>query len=311
VLLAAVVAGSALVVVASEGRELGVALGLVLPPPVRPRLGDPVWGALSPTTPALPASFEGLVRIPLNPTVEYDGATRADILARRGARVSEHAEALAAFGSVRWAPSPAVFGQIVDGKPWWGLVGIARRGSGEQSIEGDSEESRFIENPLLLFAPKERFAHVPHDRGAPATPLWPRARTLAWDFEHRIGLATIDAASYLEECRRLRWPDCIERRLSLRAYNVHDLGVPWFAYDAAASQRVAVRSFGKVLAEPEYIHLGGSCGHAGGCNNASPYAPDLEVVLAELPARLAVRLWRQAPRAADDPPDAWFVLVFE
>ena len=45
-----------------------------------------------------------------------------------------------------------MFGQVEDGRPWWGIEGQYFHGPGQRSIEGPSEESCFVLNPFLLVA---------------------------------------------------------------------------------------------------------------------------------------------------------------
>ena len=55
------------------------------------------------------------------------------------------------FASKDYQPSEDVFGQIEDGKPWWGLEGYAcHRGDNSYGV---SQVSRFINNPAVLISP--------------------------------------------------------------------------------------------------------------------------------------------------------------
>jgi hypothetical protein len=88
--------------------------------------------------------------IAINPTTSLCGFSRAKLYALRTKMVLQHPELV--LGTYK--PSQAVFGQIVDGKPWWGITGQFFYGSGKYSPTGDSEESRFILNPFLLASPE-------------------------------------------------------------------------------------------------------------------------------------------------------------
>jgi len=287
-----------------------VALGLVGAPSGYP-MPDAEWGPLVAAAAAPPDSSTGLRDVPLHPPSEYDGMRRSELLARRTERVREHPEALAALASKGWHPSHQVFSQITDGRPWWGLIGIANYGrSATRSIEGDSEESRFVENPLLLFAPLEVWAHSAYSVSPEPTPLWPRVTALAWDFDRRVGRATVDATSYFRDCAQREWPDCKVRQVRLTAYNAVDYGLFFYAFDRATSHGLDA-TWDHALREVEFIHTGGSCGHAGGCNNASPEVQAFLLTVRELPARLVVRLWREEPATAAQAPDAWFLLQLD
>ena len=52
----------------------------------------------------------------------------------------------------QYAPDGPTFGQLEDNKPWWGHVGRAYYGEGQNSIRGDSVQSINLLNPFLLVA---------------------------------------------------------------------------------------------------------------------------------------------------------------
>ena len=57
------------------------------------------------------------------------------------------------FYNANYEPSEEVFGQIVDGKPWWGLIScdeLNYKGDYHQRIEGDSKVSVQMNNPNAL-----------------------------------------------------------------------------------------------------------------------------------------------------------------
>src|SRR5262245_38157044 len=65
------------------------------------------------------ARVAGPVDIPIVQPADLNFKSRAQIFQMRQAEVVKHAELLR--GKYAW--SDAVFGQVVDGKPWWGLIG--------------------------------------------------------------------------------------------------------------------------------------------------------------------------------------------
>ena len=81
--------------------------------------------------------------IKLNPMIELDFKTKDDIYRIRREYVFQYPQLVQAD----YRPEESVFGQIVDNKPWWGIAGHFYYGSGKNSIEGPSEESRFIVTP--------------------------------------------------------------------------------------------------------------------------------------------------------------------
>jgi len=79
---------------------------------------------------------------------EFDFKSKAEILDWRKEAVMRHPELIQG----KYEPSDAVFGQIADRASWWGIEGEFFHDSGAKSIEGVSEESRFVLNPFLLVA---------------------------------------------------------------------------------------------------------------------------------------------------------------
>jgi len=62
----------------------------------------------------------GSIEIKLNPTKEYDGLSRSQVLSSRREVVAQEPKLYAK----PYEPSHRVFGQIEDGKPWWGIQGV-------------------------------------------------------------------------------------------------------------------------------------------------------------------------------------------
>ncbi|WKZ56098.1 MAG: hypothetical protein QY326_05005 [Bdellovibrionota bacterium] len=98
---------------------------------------------------------EGSTKISILPAEEFDGWTRAQVLERRIAEVNKHSSLLVNS----YAPAREIFGEIVDGRPWWGTLGqfllYSYDGKPQtDSIAGPSEESRQILNPFVLLWPE-------------------------------------------------------------------------------------------------------------------------------------------------------------
>ena len=92
------------------------------------------------------AKRAGPIEIPLNRPTALNFKSKAEILSLRRAAVSKMPILLRSG----YQPSEVVFGQIEDGRSWWGMDGSFVWGAGNRSLEGDSEESRFLVNPFLL-----------------------------------------------------------------------------------------------------------------------------------------------------------------
>jgi hypothetical protein len=192
---------------------------------------------------------------------------------------------------------------MADGKPWWGLLGLSFFGEGPRVFEGDSSLSRFIENPYLLVGAGEVWANVVRATDETPHPIYPRPLYLGFDAELRRGWARYDVTSFYKEGAKLGYREPRDKSLSLTALNAADLGLPYVYVDGSVSDNLGLvpRFVERVR---ENVHAG-RCSDAGDCNIVSK---GIDIALERLPARVALRLWRQAPASSADPPDVWFVL---
>jgi hypothetical protein len=94
------------------------------------------------------STLKDTLNIELQSPAELDFKSKDEVLALRREAITLYPDLM----DGNYKPSTKVFGQIVDGLPWWGILGQFYYGKGEQSIAGASEESRFILNPYLLIA---------------------------------------------------------------------------------------------------------------------------------------------------------------
>jgi hypothetical protein len=66
------------------------------------------------------------------------------------------------------------------------------------------------------------------------------------------------------------------------------------------------------FANPQFIHQGSSCGYPGGCNNMSPYTPEIDnLEIMGFPAQVIIRLWESKPASPEESPDMVFVIRFQ
>ena len=243
-------------------------------------------------------SINVMVRAPM----EFDNLTKADVLALRKEAVYRNPELIFS----RYEPFEGIFGDIVDGLPWWGIAGQFYYGQGEESIEGPSEESRFILNPYLLVAAEPCGAW---DRSQVSEELIRRqgflfycpAQQLKWEPERSYAEVTYDAS-----CVSQRNYSCF----NLIAYNARDLNLNYIYVSYEDSINISKSSRpDKPYAIPQYIHHGNSCGYPGGCNNMSPATPDIDgLSVVGFPARADIWLWKEMPESLDVTPDMIFVI---
>jgi hypothetical protein len=271
-------------------------------------------GASSQPAPAAPASVrlrvgsaaadDATLSIALHPPEEYDGWTREQVYALRRERVKLNASLVRDY-----APADAVFGLIEDGRPWWGLDGQFCLGRGEVSIEGPSEESRFVGNPFLLLGVEEgKGFHTTNPR---CRPVFPQPTSLRWDAHAAVATVTYDYSSFLKgkaEVGLMKHLDCVD----LESYNARDMGFAFARLDVPASANIApCAGSGGVVALRRFIHKGGSCGYPGGCNNASPDSPGLRFAVKAVPATAICRLWQARPISPEVAADFTFTVDLE
>ena len=247
------------------------------------------------------------VNIDLKEPIELDYKTREEVFAIRTQEVNIFSGLL----DSGYHPSLNVFGQIVDHKPWWGIEGQFCKGPGNMSIEGPSEENRFFINPYLLLGLDEGKAFW-DIAGRPCAPVFPRPVILRWSAQEAKAEVTYDISRFFRE--RARSPRNFGSYdiLELVNYNARDLGFDYIYAVAQRSSNVQPASssnlFNQAIQMKGFIHLGGSCGYPGGCNNASPYDPDVRIKITELPAVLTCELWKNKPQDLSEKPDFTFIL---
>jgi hypothetical protein len=293
----------------------GLALGGCVGPPIN--FNALALGAGAPAGP---------LAVALAPPAELDALRRADVLALRRQAVERHPDLLAA----PYRPAWTVFGQMQDGRPWWGIAGQFYYGKGERSIEGPAEEARFILNPYLLVAAELTGLSIwgsgetalvwdsgrisAADLARPDFPFYCPPANLRWQPATRRAEVTYDVTAYLAAVNR--WT---RRALTLRdatfalfAYNARDMNLNYLWLSPAESHRVRgpAESAGPAALR-QYIHTGSSCGVTGGCNNMSPHMPELEDLRIEaLPAQAVVRLWRSRPADTSTEADLTWTIHF-
>ncbi len=236
---------------------------------------------------------------------ELDFQSRKAIFNLREQRVMLYGDLL----ETPYHPSGEVFGQIRDDKPWWGIDGQFCKGPGEHSIDGMSEETRFFLNPFLLLGLDEGRTFI--STRPDCVPTYPRPRSLKWFAKEAKAEAVYDISRFFRE--RARTPEIAGYDVQdLVNYNARDMGYAYIHADFDRSQNVGrvegSRLFDQPIALQNYIHSGGSCGYPGGCNNASPYEPDLRFRIKGTPAVLTCQLWKTKPEDAAQKSDFTFVL---
>ena len=243
------------------------------------------------------------LEVPIRDPVEFDFMTRAEVLDLREQAVSQ----VPGLQLRAYRPSDQVFRQIRDNLPWWGMAGIFYYGAGEKSIDGPSEESRFLLNPYLLVA--ANFYHnwiaVPEAEVLkPGVALDCPPGELLLNPRERWGVAT-----YSANCIR----GTNNRRFDLISYNARDFNLNYIYVRYEESRNIAKEDPPTApFAISHFLHQGDSCGYPGGCNNMSPPSPEIDFLeITGFPAEVVVWLWEAEPDSVDQPPDMVFYLRFQ
>lgn len=251
------------------------------------------------------AATPGTVRVSLHPLEEFDFLPLAEIFRRRTALLRKETT----LAPQTYSPSSLVFGEMEEKKPYWGINGIFLYGPGERSIEGASEESRFILNPYLLVGVIESHAFIPRSPQFTGEDVYPRPLELELNAHDRTARVRYDVTRFFRYLKHIGSWDPDSSVLNLVAYNARDLGFNFLWVDATISPGISW--FGEPnTAAPiiQMLHTGGSCGFPGGCNNMSPADNRMLFSVAMLPAKISLKLWRDAPKSVRDEADMRYTI---
>lgn len=233
----------------------------------------------------------------------FSGLSKNEILQKRTDAVRRSI----VFGDADYTPSPAVF-QIEDGAPWIGAYEVSCNGT-DRSPDigaGASRESLGILNPELLFyvlIPSFGFKY----KGGYCSPVdYLAPYSVDYDAVARTITARIDVTSFYRK-------NGYYSVVILADANARDLG---YRYAFATQADNIVFKDGsnlstRIIATAGFYHRGGSCGKSGGCNNYSPYERGYHFNLADAPASLTVKLWKDRPSDERQPADMTYRLLFD
>jgi len=248
--------------------------------------------------------LEKSVHMAINPSIELDYKSKAEIYEIRRKYVRQYPELM----PKKYKPSDVIFGQIVDGKPWWGELGGSYYGPGENSIEGMSEESRHLANPYLLVSVDSAYSFPCSRRLVRPILTLPVALEVMWESRTKAH-AYFDVRTFRDRVLRCGFPSSQVNRLMLPAYNARDFGYNYLAVDLMQSENILPFGAAKIPQQiKQFIHMGPSCGYPGMCNNMSPHLPEWFMPYKELPAKAHIKLWKKEPKSIRDPADFVFII---
>jgi hypothetical protein len=238
--------------------------------------------------------------------------SKSEIYAIRSKYVEE-----SIFAGIDYHPSEEVFGQIVSGKKWWGLN--HHRCHKDDTTSGVSAMSRYINNPAILISPMNAYVYsnvekygnkYNHYCNAEYTKFIPYK--MSYDANSKTITATYQIHREIIDNAESFGSKDDPFYLTMIGMNGRDLGYPYIKISALhnITMKNDYNASMHVYILADYIHVGGSCGVSGGCNNISPYQAELDFRFTDLPASIEVNFWHNFPKKETQIPDIKYKMQF-
>ena len=254
-----------------------------------------------------PFGYSDEINVSVNYPVSLSYKSKKDILALRKLYVED-----SIFASPDYEPSEIVFGQIVSGKPWNSVNFCEDKKAKASIITGPSEESRFINNPTMLVAleypyrfgedPADYFCNSPENQLIPVKISYSKSKN---EIIVKYSKLPFDAStSYFYQ---------------FNGVNAHDFGYKYAYVDLSRSSlnfKFSYRANNMstdVQQFRNFIHLGSSCGHVGGCNNGSPRQifSEFNYKKGNGGGEIYIKLWKERPYDKNAPADITERIIIE
>lgn len=253
-----------------------------------------------------------IVNIEINPLESYNGKTKREMYDIRKSYVKK-----SLFYSHGYVPNEEIFGEIEDGKNWWGLEPLVCSHGDEDTTRGVSALSRFINNPDLLvqtyfpfnltyYDGVKEYCNSKFSRNIPTELFYdPKSNTITAKY-------LMSPFVYKNTVNYYGLKD-IHYPLILSGLNARDFGYEYMHINNLYNVRMLndPNAAAQVHQFRDFIHVGGSCRYNGGCNNMSPRQTELEFNITGLPAELNMKLWKKQPLLKDLNGDINFKIRFE
>ena len=257
----------------------------------------------------------GFQTIKVNPLSEYDYLTKQQIYDIRKKHVKN-----SLFPSENYSPNNAVFGSIVDNKPWWGTTRCAQldyTGDYHERIEGPSKVSAQMNNPDALVGLSLPFLPWDQDYNKEfCTGEYGKFLPLSLQYSKKDNLII---AKYKLTRKFLKFRDNVNGKttrypIQLSGLNARDFGYNYvYIYDSKNIEMFSKNDnvTDDVKKFADYIHLGGSCRYKDGCNNISPMQYDKIFTVYKLPAEINLKLWKKEPVNKYMKADMYYRIIFD
>ena len=267
-----------------------------------------------------PSETSDFIDLKINPMSDYDYLSKKEIYNIRKKYVSE-----SVFANPNYEPSEEVFGQIVDGKPWWGDIRCSElnyKGDYHERIEGDSKVSIQMNNPNVLVGLSKPYMpwSKPEDDeiyGNYCTAEYSKfiPYSLKYNKKDNLFIVTYKVPKEFLDFRYNIDGKSHRFMMQLSGLNARDFGYDYvWAFE---SNNIKFRNTGEPTVEDEvqkfqnFIHLGGSCSYKDGCNNISPMQIPLMIKVTDLPAEINLKLWKKYPANKYSKADIYYKIIFE
>ncbi len=263
------------------------------------------------------------IKIPTVPMQDFDALTRDEIIALRSQAVARVPGVIAS----PYIPSAKVYGSIGDRRPWWGLTALFLSDyypttdfGGLNAPRGVSLLSQPILNPLVLVTMwlvptgcfKEPLPSIRQENlDSLAQDAWTPPSDLIYFPAKRQAHIAYNTKPYLElwHSRGYLTSDCRTFELIFSLTNPHDLGFQYVQLSSQQSTGITIQPHTSPFPLNHMIHVGGSCRHPGGCNNASPPTPEADgIFISAQSAKLVFKFWNSRPANDNTPSDLDYII---
>lgn len=248
-----------------------------------------------------------LVQFAINRPTPLSGKTKAEIYEQRKKYVEN-----SIFQKINYEPSEEVFGAIEDRKPWVSTNVCHASSEAPTRTDGPSEETRFLNNPSILVGLEYPFTFSKYKDDSfcqtDETNIMPQA--VSYDSTEKLITVTYNNLPFTTQ----DWSF-----YQFNGLNARDFGYKYIYLDKSKStyniEFANDFNISKGVYElNNYIHVGGSCGVAGGCNNGSPRQGFVEFkhrnYKSESGKTIYLKLWKEKPLTPLQKPDIIQKIIF-
>lgn len=283
---------------------------LILLDPKYPFLSD----ALNAVTMKTSVTQEQALAIP--PLQNYNNETKNSLLLKRKMAVEK-----SVFKDIlkdEYYPSEEVFGGVQDKMPWISLknsVCIDPKLEPFHVSKGNSALSRFIENPNVLVGimPPYVMNINENSKNCTSVPLKFIPTKMTYDPKNKLITSYYPMSYSIMNQTVKKNGRSVPLYFTLTGLNAKDLGYKFATvshYDGVYFTNNGENISDDVVGFRDFIHVGGSCGVPGGCNNLSPYQPAHDFRFISIPAEITFKLWKDKPIAKLMPADFEYKIIF-